>query len=861
MSEAIGVPNSTLSEPMPLGDPFALADFTVFPPAFDGFTLYRLDATFDGDHQVLQPTNSIVVNFVLQDADFGYAFAAHVSGLPTRMSDDPNSDYDGFSPFSISVNGQALVEGFNMAGKGFYREDNVFPIPYSMLVLGANTISFSIDPVIATDFWLYTFGLDCWAGPAIANNLSADLTENPYVLSPGLAFSNPNPRSMNGSSAIAPGTAASLSFTLSDPAASNMDLLVSVAGVAAPLDDVFGLASVSMSLNGKMFAADIAFPLNGGYQPGWVQFRIPAELCSEGIYTFDIANTMTGSQEFLLQSVVVRFAECHQSLGEVSFGTAMPVSQGLTFSSSAATTASTGFLVVSEGTVMTFTFAAPVEPFVLFELSAAAGSGTGPRCPSISINGSVIVSTNSADPASRCFLLPSQLLKSGANVIELDFTNTGGMSISAVRVRSVYRGPALRRLAPNDLAATPLEFAVIRTASALEVITENDELAGAGYYDTALGVLASAKTDLTWLQSAVQKALVKGAVSLAGVEVTPGTPLATSLLAYMAYAIERFEQEWCRLDCLNSGVAMAQPYMMGCQMSTSAAQRLSQVTAISQVGSSFQYSDPETGAVLSFGDMDSANKSRAEYLRLLLDDIVAIGLDAVKIDTMTILTAAYTQQTQGDGRAMVPQGGPVLIVLALALLTVSFWYATRLVSDSQDATNGRIPLNTSGRIKDIGVSYDWENLVGVAYLQPDNSMNVRLDAGSRKDQPLDQPIKENRQYSSEYVLYGNRYIYVYIAGVEHPVRLAPRPYDGDEPFKHSQLAGGEGVSCAGEIQFADGFIRRINTETGHYWKAEGDAGFDTFKNCVSSFIKALQNMGYVIDLDEVSEAGRYMRKH
>lgn len=815
------------------------ATFNTSPPAVQGVTMGPCGGTFATDHQNLAGGDSVTIQFILDQKTFAKTPTGRVAGLVSR-SDSSN----GFAPVTLTINGHVLAQSIVVSPAGWAPESASFEMPPAYLMPGVNTLVLTVDANATEYFWLYQLAVDLTSGPYVGPSLGANLQVSPVALDPGLTLVS-NSGSLSGDHSVFWGGGVfSVSFTLTDANARNDEVRVRVFGLVSQAPGG-GFAPISVMFNGQALVIDFTMP-GGGWTPNWVEFLIPAEMCVAGTNT--VALTVSGSAQtaFWLYRVVVQKSEFYQSLGLADFSVSPATASNLTITQNDGTFAS-DHLNLASGNTVTVSFNAPLEGLLVMEFDALVAQSNGPGYGpvTLSINGAPFVANYTVlgggwAYSETAFLIPPQLVVVGANQISLQVVNgaTTYFWLRALRIRSLINGPAVRRematAAPcyrslNQIGSVPLLWVAARASSALGVVSGIATLAGSGVLAQAVTTLNAAADDLTWVQNAVTAALAGGPLTMAGVTITPNTPQATGLNAFLTYAIGRCQQESQRLGCIQQNAPLNFTYTYGCNVTAAVAARLAQVTAVVASGSTFQFTDQSTNSSYSFATAALAAQKRTVYCLALQAEIVSQALADAEAAAQQVLALA-TQQASGQAKLEVGLlAGFLVAVIAVSIYSVLQGFVQTAQSTTA-ANGGNYPMNWNGWLTDWAdmINYNWQSIPGIGYLKPGDVYSVYTPEG-RVDQSL-----------AGTVMFGAYYNYVYISASDHPIRLSPKNPSVSPPgeIMHSQLAGGLNVDCAGEIQFADGKFRHINANSGHYYK-NGD-----WNACMAQFKTALAAMGY-----------------
>lgn len=813
--------------------------FNASPPTVQGVTLAGCDGSFGGDHQVLRAGQTVTLQFNLDEKTFAKTPTARVVGLVSRAQSG-----NGYSPISLWINGHTLAQSVAISPAGWAPAAASFEMPPAFLMPGVNTMVLAVAADAAQNFWLYQFAVDLTSGPYMGASLSANLQVSPVALDTGLTVTANSGNFVGDHTEFWQNDVFTVTFALADTNARNDEVHIRVLGLVSQGNGP-GFAPISVTFNGQVLVIDFTMP-GGGWAPAWAEFRAPAEMCVAGVNTVTLTVAGNTQTSLWLYRLMVERSEFYQSLGQADFSVSPPAATNLTVTTNDGTFAG-DHILLDGGNVVSVSFNAPMQTLLLVEFDGlvAQSDGTGYAPVTLSINGTSFIASYTAlgggwAYSENCFLVPPQLVAHGVNQISLQVTDdaTTVFWLRALRVRSLLNGPAVRRematAAPcyrslNQISSMPLLWVAMRASSALGIVDGIVSLAGSSTLTEAVSVLNSAADDLSWVQTAVTAALASGPLVMAGVTITPNTPQASAVNAFLAYAIGRCQQESQRLGCIQQNAPLNFTYTYGCDVTAAVAARLAQVTAPVPSGGIFQFTDQATNSIYTYPSADGAAQLRSVYCLALQAEIVSQALTDAETAAQQVLALATqsTSITATPGIAFL--AGLLVAVIAVGVYNVLQGFIQ--TSQSTKAVNsGNFPMNWYGWASDWAdmVNYNWQSIPSIGYLKSGNVYSVYSPSG-RVDQPL-----------AGTSLFDAYYNYVYISASDYPIRLSKKnpSYSPSGEIMHSQLAGGLNVDCAGEIQFADGKFRHINTNSGHYYKD------DDWNACRTRFADALAAMGY-----------------
>lgn len=133
----------------------AWADLTKNPITTKDLSVQANQGGFQNDHWRFGNNAVFSTDFnVTINPSHNPQAAVVVTGLVSRAGDQ-----DGYSPFSLSINGKAFLTNQQVAPGGWAPENGYFPIPVGALLAGKNNVSLQIAGDARTYFWLYRFSV------------------------------------------------------------------------------------------------------------------------------------------------------------------------------------------------------------------------------------------------------------------------------------------------------------------------------------------------------------------------------------------------------------------------------------------------------------------------------------------------------------------------------------------------------------------------------------------------------------------------------------------------------------------------------------------------------------------------------
>jgi hypothetical protein len=270
------------------------ADMTVNPPRTSpGLAITSNQGQFQNDHWRYGNGNVLAITFGLDYVGTPRDYVLlSVTGLVSR-----NGGQDGFSPITLSVNGQTLVSGFTVPGGGYQPQRCDFLVPAAMVHTGQNTAQLQVGNDAQTFFWLYR--MDVTELAFLRQVGSANVSVYPPQTS-GLQITQNDGQFMGDHIIIGNSGRFTVSFPLDAPA----PLIVDFVGLVSRSGDQDGYSPVTVSVNGKVIASDYTVPGGGfGYQDN--PFYAARELTQAGQNTFSIQVAANARTYFWLRSASV----------------------------------------------------------------------------------------------------------------------------------------------------------------------------------------------------------------------------------------------------------------------------------------------------------------------------------------------------------------------------------------------------------------------------------------------------------------------------------------------------------------------------------------------------------------------------
>jgi hypothetical protein len=233
------------------------ANLTVDPPQTSaGIAVTRNDGQFQSDHFRYGNNQELDMQFQLEYVgDPREQVLLAVTGLASRNGDQP-----GYSPISILVNGNAVVQAYTTPGEGFGAYTSYWVVREDFLRQGSNDFTLRVGADAQTFYWLYSVVLTemVYAGavgsvsvavsPPQASGLAVTVNEGSFS----------GDRTTYGNS-----QSFGVSFALGAP----QGLLLSFNGLVSRNGDQPGYSPVTLTLNGNVIVSDYTVPGDGfGYQ-------------------------------------------------------------------------------------------------------------------------------------------------------------------------------------------------------------------------------------------------------------------------------------------------------------------------------------------------------------------------------------------------------------------------------------------------------------------------------------------------------------------------------------------------------------------------------------------------------------------
>jgi hypothetical protein len=479
-------------------------------------------------------------------------------------------------------------------------------------------------------------------------------------------------------------------------------------------------------------------------------------------------------------------------------------------------------------------------------LVSRLSTGPGYAPFSLSLNGTAFVTDYTVPGggygyADNVFVVPGALVRDGANQLVLSVGSSQSfLWVRAVELLAIFDGPnystslgtaATSYSARNDINQVPLAFLLAYPSAMLTTLDRVLEMDDSLTLHAAIAAMQQMTQFWPWIVQQVTSALSAGSLQLSDTTISSGTQAAADLLNVVGYVTTRGAQELDRLLAIDHGKPATLDYTRGANVEPLIQARLAQIGPVQPAGTAFAFTDDATGTTYTFATATVAANKRTAYAGLIRCGIVQANLE--QVDASLARLAAGVPS---------PEAIAFLPAIAIALVAIGIYALASqyLISQSLPPAEGpkAYKMNWHGWIDDwtSPISYGWWDIPGAGYLKPGNVWNVRLPDGTRADESL-----ASQAPGQNFGPIGGYFNYVWLPGDAYPLRLSYKNPALSPPGEtyHSQLAGGAAVGCAGEIQFADGYFRLINTSSGHYYKTEPD-----WNRCRQQVIDAIAAMGY-----------------
>lgn len=248
-------------------------NFRVNPPQAVGLSILRNDGTFVNDHEILGNSQVISVGFDLGSGSLPRSLSVRLVGLVSRLGSQ-----DGYSPISITVNGQTIVSHFTVPGGGYNPTEVSFAVPVEALQPGQNSYTVQVGADAASYFWMYEMGVTVAPYTRV---MSADMTVNPPRTSPGMAITQNDGGFQNDHWRYGNSQKLAVQFDLQYVGAPRDQVLLAVTGLVSRNGSQDGYSPITITVNGQVLAADFTMP-GGGYNPQQAVFLVPTSMLRPG---------------------------------------------------------------------------------------------------------------------------------------------------------------------------------------------------------------------------------------------------------------------------------------------------------------------------------------------------------------------------------------------------------------------------------------------------------------------------------------------------------------------------------------------------------------------------------------------------
>jgi hypothetical protein len=246
-------------------------NFRVSPPQATGLSILRNDGTFVNDHEILGNNQAVSVGFDLAEP-LPRSLSVRLVGLVSRLGSQ-----DGYSPISLSVNGQTIVSHYTVPGGGYNPTEVSFPVPVELLQAGRNSYTVQVGSDAQSYFWLYEMGVTVSPYTRV---MSADMTKDPPVTT-GMAITANQGGFQNDHWRYGNNQQLAVSFDLQYVGAPRDQVLLSVTGLVSRNGGQDGFSPITITVNGQTLAANVTVS-GGGYNPEQAVFVVPTSMLRPG---------------------------------------------------------------------------------------------------------------------------------------------------------------------------------------------------------------------------------------------------------------------------------------------------------------------------------------------------------------------------------------------------------------------------------------------------------------------------------------------------------------------------------------------------------------------------------------------------
>jgi len=270
------------------------ADMTADPPRTSpGVAITANQGAFQNDHWRYGNGNVMAISFGLDYAGTPRDFVLlSVTGLVSRLGDQ-----DGYSPITLSVNGQTLASNVTISGGGYNPQRADFLVPAAMVRAGQNQAQLQVANDARSYFWLYR--VDVTEMAFLRQVGIADVSVWPPKTA-GLTITQNDGQFAGDHEIIGNNGRFTVSFALDAPT----PLIVDFVGLVSRLGDQDGYSPVTVTLNGHVIASSYTVPGGGyGYQDN--PFHAARELTQAGQNTFGIQVAADARSYFWLRGASV----------------------------------------------------------------------------------------------------------------------------------------------------------------------------------------------------------------------------------------------------------------------------------------------------------------------------------------------------------------------------------------------------------------------------------------------------------------------------------------------------------------------------------------------------------------------------
>lgn len=312
------------SEPVPFtnGKSGLEATFSINPPQLQGFGMVHSDGAFENDHIKLGISQNVTLSFNWDAAAHSSDTAAlSLSALVSRTSEG-----EGYSPITISVNGNTVIADYTIPGGGYGAYPNFFIIPPVYLFQGANQLQIQTSPAARTYLWLYNLNLKIFR--YVQENDVADFSKNPPAVNQNLRLIENSGEIAGDHIRIGNNDKVAVEFGSGEFQNQFGHTLFSVYGLVSRSSESEGYSPITLKVNGQPIISNFTVP-GAGFAPHLIQFVIPSSQLANGTNTARLQVAPDARTFFWLYNLQITRLTYYQETASCNLSTNPPATHNV----------------------------------------------------------------------------------------------------------------------------------------------------------------------------------------------------------------------------------------------------------------------------------------------------------------------------------------------------------------------------------------------------------------------------------------------------------------------------------------------------------------------------------------------------